>query len=250
MIRAVALYEAEQSKGPREQKMGLRRVCKTIEDEYYTETKRKVVLDHMKLSRWAKGGKSKSQSNAEKGWLLPAEVDKVIEYAVEMANRGFPLSHQRLREHVNEICRARMGARFPEGGVGKQWSHRFVEKYSEELSTYWSRPLDTSRGRAVNPSTNETWFKLLGETIKDNNIPEELQYGVDETGVQPGGGLRERVIGPKGKKVQHQQQDGNRENITVIATICADGTSLPPAVLFKGQAFQVKWAQDNPTKAS
>ena len=44
----------------------------------------------MKLSRWAKGGKSKSQSNAEKGWLLPAEVDKVIEYAVEMANRGFP----------------------------------------------------------------------------------------------------------------------------------------------------------------
>ena len=106
MVRAVALYEAEQSKGPREQKMGLRRVCKTIEGEYYVETKRKVVLDHMKLSRWAKGGKPKSQSNAEKGWLLPAEVDKVIEYAVEMANRGFPLSHRRLREHVNEICRA------------------------------------------------------------------------------------------------------------------------------------------------
>jgi hypothetical protein len=115
---------------------------------------------------------------------------------------------------------------------------------------YWSRPLDTARGRAVNPSTNEAWFKLLGDTIKDKNIPEELQYGVDETGVQPGGGLRERVIGPKGKKVQHQQRDGNRENITVIATICADGTSLPPAVLFKGQAFQVKWAQDNPMKAS
>lgn len=40
---------------------------------------------------------------------------------------------------------------------------------------------------------------MLGETVKMNNIP-ELQYGVDETGVQPGGGLRERVIGPKGKK--------------------------------------------------
>ena len=188
----------------------------------------------MKLSQWAKGGKLKSQSNAEKQWLLPVEVDKVIEYAVEMANQGFPLSHRRLREHVNEICHAWMGARFPEGGVGKQWSHWFVEKYSEELSTYWSHPLDTSRGRAVNPSTNEAWFKLLRETIKDNNIPEELQYGVDETGVQPGGGLWESVIGPKGKKVQHQQQDGNCENITVIVTICADGTSLPPAVLFKG----------------
>ena len=46
----------------------------------------------MKLSRWAKGGKPKSQSNAEKGWLLPAEVNKVIEYAVEIGNgRGIPL---------------------------------------------------------------------------------------------------------------------------------------------------------------
>ena len=76
-----------QNKGrvPRSRKC-LQRVCKTIEDECNTETKRKVVLDHMKLSWWAKGVKLKSQSNAEKGWLLPVDVDKVIEYAVEMAN--------------------------------------------------------------------------------------------------------------------------------------------------------------------
>ncbi|KZP28033.1 CENP-B protein, partial [Athelia psychrophila] len=74
-------------------------------------------------------------------------------------------------------------------------------------------------------------------------------YGVDETGIQPGGGTRERVIGTKGKKVQHQQRDGNRENITVIVSICADGTSLPPAVIFKGLAFQLKWEQDNPLNA-
>ena len=127
---------------------------------------------------------------------------------------------------------------------------RFVEKHSEALSTYWSWPLDSARGRAVNPATNEAWFDLLENTISANNIAKELHYGVDEMGVQPGGGLRERVIGGKGKKVQHQQRDGNLENITVIATICADSSSLPPAVLFKGQAFQMKWAQDNPTKAS
>ena len=48
--------------------------------------------------------------------------------------------------------------------------------------------------------------------------------------------------GTKKTKVQHQQWDRNCEKITVIVTICADGTSLPPAVLFKGQAFQVKCA--------
>jgi len=49
---------------------------------------------------------------------------------------------------------------------------------------------------------------------------------------------------------QYPQRGGNRENITVIVTICADGTTTPPAVIFKGQAFQVKWKQDNPANAS
>ena len=45
-------------------------------------------------------------------------------------------------------------------------------------------------------------------------------------------GLSNEVIGTAGKCVQHQQKTGNRENITVIVTICADGTSMPPAVIF------------------
>lgn len=96
MAQAVALYKVKQGKGPWEQKLGLQTVCKIFEAEYYAETKRKVILDHMTLSHWVKGGKSKSHSNAEKGWLLLEEIEKVIEYAVEMANQGFPLNHQRL----------------------------------------------------------------------------------------------------------------------------------------------------------
>ncbi|KAJ3558517.1 hypothetical protein NM688_g878 [Phlebia brevispora] len=64
------------------------------------------------------------------------------------------------------------------------------------------------------------------------------------------GHAREHVIGKKGKKIQHQQRNGDRETITVIPAICADGTTIPPAVIYKGQGFQVKWLQDNPLKAS
>jgi hypothetical protein len=39
---------------------------------------------------------------------------------------------------------------------------------------------------------------------------------------------------------QYQQGDGDRENITVLVTICEDGESTPPAVIFKGNAYQVK----------
>jgi hypothetical protein len=49
---------------------------------------------------------------------------------------------------------------------------------------------------------------------------------------------------------QYQQHAGTRENTTVLMTICADGTALPPAVVFKGQAYQVSWGDDNPLNAS
>ncbi|KIK72579.1 hypothetical protein PAXRUDRAFT_65996, partial [Paxillus rubicundulus Ve08.2h10] len=49
---------------------------------------------------------------------------------------------------------------------------------------------------------------------------------------------------------QYQQRTGSRENTTIIVMICADDTSTPPAVIFKGNVYQVKWKQDNPANAS
>ncbi|KAI4519568.1 hypothetical protein K525DRAFT_205727, partial [Schizophyllum commune Loenen D] len=65
-------------------------------------------------------------------------------------------------------------------------------------------------------------------------------------------GQREYVIvGRKSKGRAHQQSGGSRENITVIVTICTDGTALPPTVIFKGKGYQVSWGfQDNPLGAS
>ncbi|KIM38535.1 hypothetical protein M413DRAFT_12739 [Hebeloma cylindrosporum] len=168
----------------------------------------------------------------------------VIDYAIEVAAHSFPLSHKRLKEHVDLICQARGAPNFPEHGVG----------------------------RAVNPTTNTAWFDLLEDVLKGNRdhefdnaegsdlecedgaeeveiLPENI-YGTDESGFFPEGGIRVHVIGAKGKKTGHQQSDGGQENTTIIVTICTDGTSLKPAAIFKGQAYQVKWDQENPLEAS
>ncbi|KAF8239637.1 hypothetical protein L208DRAFT_1201091, partial [Tricholoma matsutake] len=80
-------------------------------------------------------------------------------------------------------------------------------------------------------------------------IKHKNTHAADESGFFPAGGTQERVIGAKGNTAQHQQGDGGHENTTVIVTICADGTSLKPAMIFKGP-FQVKWDQDNPAEGS
>jgi hypothetical protein len=120
---------------------------------------------------------------------------------------------------------------------------------------YWSHPLDHSRARAVNPITKEAYFDIVeaaisGDGSPEEEIPPDLRYGADETGLQQGIGLSEQVIAAAGSSLQHQQQSGNCENITVLCTICADRTSLPPACIFKGMVYQSKWEQKNPLNAS
>jgi hypothetical protein len=132
--------------------------------------------------------------------------------------------------------------------------------------------MDNKRGRAVNPHTNKAYFNLVEEVLAgkrdyefdqalndDSGAPPDFVpvpirpeniYATDESGFFPAGGVRKRVIGPRGAQTQHQQSDGGRENTTVIVTICAVGTSLSPVVIFKGKGYQVKWLQDNPLEAS
>jgi hypothetical protein len=194
--------------------------------------------------KFARGGCCQERSPEER---------VVIDFAVECANCGFPLSHRRLKEHVDKIARARWGDKFPADGVGKQWTTWFVSDH-DELRMYWSAPLDKSRARAVNPITKKDYFDLLERVIEgkggDDRIADELIYGADESGFQKGISQKERVIGGKGKKRQHQQRSGDRENITVLVNICGDGTSTPPLVIYKGEAFQASWKQDNPLNAS
>jgi hypothetical protein len=80
--------------------------------------------------------------------------------AINCMNRGFPLCHRQLKEHVDEIVRARWGDKFPADCVDKQWTRQFVSNY-KELSTYWSVPLEKLRPCTVNPMTKEHYFDLL-----------------------------------------------------------------------------------------
>ncbi|KAF8059286.1 hypothetical protein FPV67DRAFT_1392985, partial [Lyophyllum atratum] len=106
--------------------------CAKIQTEYMEESGNEVELSTSTLGRLVKGGKSKSASNAEKGWLLKEEEDLIIKYAIAVS-RGFGLSHKRLKVHVDLILSAQLGSAFREGGVGKRWSGRFIEKHRKAL---------------------------------------------------------------------------------------------------------------------
>jgi hypothetical protein len=248
---ATKIYITEQQRplAIGEKKKSSRQICRDVSDAHFASTGRRTMLHHNTLARHGKGGVTLTESNGKKCWLTAEEQEKIVQFAIEMAQRGFPLSPKKLKDHAEAVLRHRLGIDFPEKGLGRDWGNRFITKHHDRLGMYWSTPLDSSRGRAVNPITKEEYFKLLKEVREIYNIPDELVYGADETGIQSGIGVTERVIGPAGAKLQHQQRSGTRENITVLATICADGTTVAPTVIYKGEAFQTKWLQENPLDA-
>ncbi|KAE9393716.1 hypothetical protein BT96DRAFT_1050396 [Gymnopus androsaceus JB14] len=68
-------------------------------------------------------------------------------------------------------------------------------------------------------------------------MAQECMHAFDEIGFNNLSGGATQVIGRTGKKMQYQQRGANQEMTTVLVTICADGTSIPPAQIFKGKGI-------------
>jgi hypothetical protein len=111
---------------------------------------------------------------------------------------------------------------------------------------HWTANLDHSRAAGVNPTAVSHWFELVASTFQAHNFASENVYGFDESGFPFGGdGARQRVIGRTDTSLQHVQRGGNRENVTVMVTICADGTTTRPVVIFKGKKMYSDWTRAN-----
>jgi hypothetical protein len=72
---------------------------------------------------------------------------------------------------------------------------------------------------------------------------------MDEKGIQLGIGARITAMIDRDQQTVYSIEDGNRELVTVIETICADGSVLHPSVIFQGQRQNSEWGRNNPCNA-
>ncbi|KAH7904161.1 hypothetical protein BJ138DRAFT_1096028 [Hygrophoropsis aurantiaca] len=138
MARAVSAYRFELEKKPGTKHRSARTICNDFEKMNLEATGIFIKLSHATLARHAAGGRTVAEMNAAKSWLTDVEVERVLAYVEEIGNRGFPLSHRRLREHVNEICRTRLGMSFT--GVGKKMDSPLCREVLEKVEDIMVSP--------------------------------------------------------------------------------------------------------------
>ncbi|VDC03599.1 unnamed protein product [Peniophora sp. CBMAI 1063] len=184
-----------------------------------------------------------------KGKLPKAMEDDYVWFLQEMNDRGLGRNHKKIQSDVNELI-----ASLPEdeqnGLVTKSWVKRFLDRRRSDLRSYWSSPLASERAQAVNPTNMKLFFELVHKHVVIPQLPPECVWGMDETNSQDADGVQEKVVGRAGMKQVHKQGGGNKDSTTVIAAIGADGTALPPTVIFKGKGLQTSWVKDNVAGAS
>ncbi len=182
------------------------------------------------LHRAVNGGRTMAEYAASQQKLSPGEEEKLVNYLLESADRGFPHERNQIVNCANSILQRRLGK--ADEYVGKAWVDRFLQRHESKLSMHWSKPLDTLRAQALNPEAVAHWFQLVDLLVVKQGIKPENIYGMDESGFQLSFHTRRRVVGRRGAKILHKQGASDRENVTAIVTIRATGpASILPSYL-------------------
>ena len=125
----------------------------------------------------------------------------------------------------------------------EKWVSRFLHRNCDTLITAWTTPMDHTRHDADSYERYCLYFALLHGKIKEHEVDAENTYNMDEKGFMIGViGKSKRIFDKAlfGKKQYKQSSmDDSREWVTVLASICGDGSTLPPGVIFPSPSGDV-----------
>jgi len=171
--------------------------------------------------------------------LTDAQEAVLVQWVKAQGRCGVPLSASTIADHASLLAGQQ---------VGSSWHGCFMDLHPD-LKTRWTQGLEKCRATNVNHSTINNFYDIYEELITKYNVPQENIYNMDEKGVQLGLGKRVAAIVDRDQKAVYSVEDGDRELITIIETVCADGTALKPTVIFQGKRTNLAWGSDNPCGA-
>lgn len=204
------------------------------------------------LGDLANGKTSQTDFNKTKRKLLPEEESQLLFFTLTSADRGFGFDIEGLHDVASALIGARDPSLLP---LGHNFIDRFISRHPQ-LKGHWARALSKVRANAGNPEVMDHWFtNVVWKNIYERReglppIAPDMLFGGDESAVSKGFHNRARIIGRSDAKMAYQQGVEDRELITVLPTICADGTFIRPLYIFAGELLQGEWQRNNVLKGA
>lgn len=200
------------------------------------ETARKYNIPHSTLLNKLKGRTPEVRKMGPSTILTPAEEQILCNWVSAHARKGFPLNKRMLVETVQEIIITDGRSNpFYENKPGDTWFKAFLKRHPE-IAQRHAESIDSGRA-LVNETSIRKWHDDLQSYLKSENAltilnePQRI-FNADESGflTNPQSGL---VLAPKGMDNLYAINTGSeKESITVLVTINADGELFPPMIVY------------------
>ena len=184
--------------------------------------------------------------------LSPREEEEIVLILQVLQEIGFGSTKELvgvvIRDYLSDQpCRPNP---FGDGIPGKDWWRLFMKRWESKLSIRKPQHLPTHRASGSSCQVLDEWFqkinKLLeGTSLQDVDLQQHM-WNCDESGFCTSS-TSMKIIAKRGdRNVQETVGGSGREYITILGACCADGTRLPPHILYKGKNLWNRWIQNGP----
>jgi transposase-like protein len=209
----------------------------------YREVARRFNVSNSTLTRRHKGRRQRSQEakNNTQLALNPQQEAELVRYIEDFTKRALPPTRDMIRNFASH---------FNPDGVSDTWVDRFISRNGNHLICKWTSGIDSQRHNANSRAKYKLYFDHLHSKMLRYEIQPHNTYNMNEKGFMIGVTTRpKRVFSRRQwerKEVRAALQDGSREWVTLLATVCADGTALPPGIIYQSDnsTLQAPWVAE------
>jgi hypothetical protein len=207
----------------------------------YAQIARKYGVAVSTLSQRHRGVSSSRAIKAQNQQALhPQQEQELLRYIERLTRQGLPPTRPMIRRFASSIARKELGV---------HWVDRYIERHQVDLISRWATGIDRSRHQADSGLKYKLYFDLLIDKISQYNVEPRHIYNIDEKGFMLGVLTRSKRVFSRRLyeegKIKAYIQDGNREWITLLACICADGSHIKPSLIYQSASgsIQDSWLQ-------
>lgn len=203
----------------------------------------------MRLSGRVKGTGHRSGGRNDPRLLTREQEGELAERILYLADHGFPLTMDKVRETAFEYARANGIKEFSPHSKdkkgGRKWFKFFMQRFPE-LAMKTARQISRNRAKAVTKEAIDNWFLEYNSVLNEKKISDPRYiWNVDETGVtnmpKPS-----TFIGRKGSDLKQIVADERPQISTIIAAVNAAGERMDPLIIHRGRRVPETWIRRAP----
>src|SRR5579871_404521 len=203
------------------------------------------------------GAQPQNQAHEDQQILTYAEERELAEWVSYMTHLNHAPSYSMIRHMAENLLSRRVrniNDEFIEyvryESIGEQRLIRFKRRHPY-LQTIMPRLIEAARVKEMSYETLKHYFVTIQAIIEEHNIQTENIYNMDESGFAIGAIEASKVVIDTcitQASTYCQAQPGRQEWVTAVECICADGSFIPPCIIFKAENFCHNWVPVNTPK--